>query len=89
MNGFKIPLPNEAVMNWENFIMRKSEIVLPKQRFDAVKNDPDDNKFIEAAIEGNCDCIVSKDKKHLLAMKEFRGIKIVSPEEFLNLINKN
>ena len=89
MQNFKIQMPNEAVMSWKNLIMCKSEIVLPKQKLNVVKNDPDDNKFIEAAIEGNCDYIVSKDKKHLLIMKEFKGIKIVSPEEFLGLISKN
>ena len=89
MQNFKIPMPNEVMLSWENLIISKSEIVLPKQRLNVVKNDPDDNKFIEAAVEGNCDYIVSKDKKHLLVMNEFRGIKIISPKEFLDLIRKN
>ena len=89
MQCFKILMHNDAIMWWENLITSKSEIVLPKQRLNVVKNDPDDNKFVEAAIEGNCDYIISKDKKHLLIMKEFRGIKLVSPEEFLDLIGKN
>ena len=61
---------------------------MPKEKLNVVKNDPDDDKFIEAAVEGDCDCIVSKDKKHLLKLKEFRGIKIISPEEFLKIINQ-
>ncbi|MBI2671412.1 putative toxin-antitoxin system toxin component, PIN family, partial [Candidatus Woesearchaeota archaeon] len=42
----------------------------------------DDNKIIECAIDGNSDCIITKDK-HLLKLKEYKGIKIITPEEFL------
>ncbi|MEK6943429.1 MAG: putative toxin-antitoxin system toxin component, PIN family [Nanoarchaeota archaeon] len=86
MRSFKIPMSDDSIAWWENLIISKSEIVLPKEKLNVVKNDPDDDKFIEAAVEGDCDCIVSKDKKHLLKLKEFRGIKIISPEEFLKLL---
>lgn len=86
MKNFKIPMKNEDILWWENLIISKSEVVFPKQKFNAVKNDPDDNKFVDAAVEGNCDYIVSQDKKHLLKLKEFRGIKIIAPEEFLKLL---
>ncbi len=48
----------------------------------AVKDDPDDNKFLECAITANADYIISGDP-HLLNIKEFRGIKIVSPAQFI------
>ena len=70
-------------------ITSMSILVHPKEKLEIVKDDPDDDKIIEAAVEGNCDYIVSKDKKHLLVMNEFRGIKIISPKEFLDLIRKN
>jgi putative PIN family toxin of toxin-antitoxin system len=44
--------------------------------------DPNDNMFLEAAVEGTADCIVSGDK-HLLRMKVFRGIKIMTVNDFL------
>ena len=47
-----------------------------------MKDDPDDNKFIEAALEGKAEYIVTQDN-HLLKIKEFKGIKIISPEEFI------
>jgi putative PIN family toxin of toxin-antitoxin system len=46
-------------------------------------DDPDDNMFLEAAVEGNADCIVSGDKRHLLRMKTFRGIEILTVSDFL------
>lgn len=44
--------------------------------------DPKDNKFIELAVAGNADCIVTGDKD-LLVLNPFRGIKIISPADFL------
>ncbi len=48
--------------------------------------DPDDNRILEAAVEGHADCIVSGDK-HLLRMKTFRGIEIFTVHDFLGAID--
>lgn len=50
---------------------------------DIVRDDPDDNKFIECAVALHCKVIVSGEK-HLLAVQDYMGIKIVSPGEFLH-----
>ena len=50
---------------------------------DVIPNDPDDNKFIACAIEGSASHIVTGDQKHLLPLKECRGIQIVSARRFL------
>lgn len=54
----------------------------PGRKVSAVQDDPDDNKFIECAIESRADYIVSGDA-HLLNLKEFEGIKILRASEFL------
>jgi putative PIN family toxin of toxin-antitoxin system len=59
----------------------------PKLKINAVKDDPDDNKYLECAVEGKADYIISGDK-HLKKLKEFQGIKIVEPATFLKLIAK-
>jgi putative PIN family toxin of toxin-antitoxin system len=48
----------------------------------AVKNDPDDDKFIECAVALKAEVIVTGDKA-LKAMNEYMGIKILTPQEFL------
>lgn len=48
-----------------------------------VRADPDDNKFIECAITGNAEFIISSDH-HLLDIGEYRSIKILSPNEFIS-----
>jgi putative PIN family toxin of toxin-antitoxin system len=45
--------------------------------------DGKDDKFLEAAVSGKVDFIVSGDS-HLLAIKEFRSIPIITGREFLD-----
>ena len=65
-------------------------IVEPARKIDAIKEDPADNKILECAIEANADYIITYDKKHLLKLKKFEGVNIVSPADFLKiLMNKS
>jgi len=57
------------------------------KRLNLVKDDPDDDKFIECALEGKANIIVSGDP-HLLKLEVFRGIKILTPKEYLELLIK-
>ena len=61
-----------------------SYIVPGTTRVEVVR-DPDDNKVVSAALEGKADYIVSRDKD-LLDLKEYEGIKIISPEEFMGIL---
>jgi len=45
--------------------------------------DPKDNKFLELAVCGGADCLISGDGD-LLALHPFRGIRILPPQAFLN-----
>jgi putative PIN family toxin of toxin-antitoxin system len=54
-------------------------------RVNAVAEDPDDNKYIEAAVEGLALFIVSGDR-HLLSLKSYQDIRIVTPRVFLDLL---
>lgn len=65
--------------------MENSIFVFPKTRLDIIKSDPEDNRVLECAVEGEVQYIISGDD-HLLALKEFQGIVIVSPAAFLNLV---
>jgi uncharacterized protein len=82
---FKIPLEPDDISWWESLILEKSVIVIPTEKVEVV-TDPDDNKFVEAALEGKAEYIVSQDK-HLLILKEYRGIKVLHPNKFLDLFS--
>lgn len=49
-----------------------------------VKNDPDDNKFFECAVALKAQFIISGDKA-VLKIKNYMGIKILSPKQFITL----
>jgi putative PIN family toxin of toxin-antitoxin system len=50
--------------------------------------DPKDNMFLELAVNGQADIIISGDQD-LLVLKEIEGIKIISPKEFLEYVKEN
>jgi uncharacterized protein len=58
------------------------EVVSPSKRVYAVKNDPDDNRILECALQAKADVVVSGDA-HLLALSTHEGVRILSPSDFL------
>lgn len=72
----------EEVQNLLQVVLQFLTLVTPSKKIDIVKEDVDDNKIIECALESKAEYIVSYDK-HLLKLKEYQGIKIVQPEEAL------
>lgn len=68
-----------------DYLFKKAQFVSPTQAIDVVHDDPSDNKFLEAAVEGNADFIVSGDT-HLLALGTFRNIAIVNGRDFMDKI---
>jgi putative PIN family toxin of toxin-antitoxin system len=64
-----------------NLIRLRGELVTPARQL-MVCRDPKDNKFLEAALATQTDCIVSGDGD-LLDMTSFEEIPILRPAEFL------
>ena len=59
------------------------DIISIKHRPTIIKDDPSDDKFILCAKAGRADAIISGDQ-HLLNLKTYQKIKILSPAEFLS-----
>lgn len=68
-----------------NHILPIFRIIKTTERIDVVKADPSDNKIIECALAASVAYIITYDR-HLLDIKEFRGIRIMEPEEALRLL---
>jgi hypothetical protein len=58
------------------------EEINPIHHFKIIKDDPDDNMFIDCAVAIQAAYIISGDK-HLLNLKSFKDITILSPADFL------
>ncbi|MEA2015114.1 MAG: putative toxin-antitoxin system toxin component, PIN family [Actinomycetota bacterium] len=71
-----------------NLFKRKNNIIYKQimVKIKVVKDDPDDNKFIECAVTNKANYIISGDN-HLLNLRHYEDIRILSPKEFLNCFN--
>jgi putative PIN family toxin of toxin-antitoxin system len=76
---------NEQIRDTIQTIKAKTISIRPKIKVSVVKEKDDDNRILECAIEGNVRYLISGDKKHLLPLKQYHGIKILSPSQFLML----
>jgi putative PIN family toxin of toxin-antitoxin system len=69
---------------WFEDLVMLAEFVTD-QPIESVSRDPDDDKYIAAAIEGRASFIVSGDPD-LLEIKEHRGVRMVNPRAFLDVL---
>jgi len=88
LKGFKIQMDESIIKSWRESIIKNSIMIEPTEKISVIKEDSGDNKFLETAVAGKVEYIISQDK-HLLNLKEFREIKIVKPEEFLRVLRLN
>lgn len=70
----------------EASIRESAELVKLGSHTINVSRDPDDNKVIETAIIGECSYIVSGDKD-LLVLEKYQELKIMTPAEFMQIMN--
>jgi putative PIN family toxin of toxin-antitoxin system len=87
LNRPKFRLPKWVVQDLLAYIRASAEWVTPVAEDSSIARDPSDDKFLFAAASGRADWLVSADPD-LLDLKEFRSIPIVSPWEFLSLLDE-
>ncbi len=64
----------------------EATIVKPKPLSEPVCRDPDDDVVLATALTANAEMILTGDKD-LLVLKQFQGIKIISPRQFVERID--
>jgi uncharacterized protein len=64
-----------------NTVLLFSMFIKPTVRHNVVKDDPDDNAIVDCAVAAKADYIITQDK-HLLKIKTFKGIEIITPKEY-------
>jgi uncharacterized protein len=68
-------------------ILGQESLLVPGHLTVQVSRDPADDKFLAAAIEGRARYVVSGDKD-LLAVNAYRGIRIVRPAVFQEILRR-
>ena len=72
----------KALLNRKNLVR-----VSPTWRFRLITQDPDDNKFVDCAIAGQAEFLISNDK-HFVVLKdiEFPAVNVITLQEFVQQI---
>lgn len=64
-----------------------SKWIEPQKAVHVLTDDPDDNIFLECALECKADFLITGNTKHF-PFSSFHETKIVSPDEFIQAISK-
>jgi uncharacterized protein len=78
--------PSAVIGSILEVIQLHSEMIEPVAFAKTVCSDPDDDKFLEAAVAADAGYIVSGDSA-LLKLKNYSGVEIVRPARFVNLLH--
>lgn len=70
---------------WFEDIVLLAELMAGDYEMSAASVDPDDDKYLAAALEGSATFVVTGDPD-LLALEEHQGVRIVNPRAFLALL---
>jgi putative PIN family toxin of toxin-antitoxin system len=63
----------------------RAEVVTPAHQIEAIPDDPSDNRLLEAAVAAGADYVISGDQ-HLLQLKTYEGVQIVTPARFVAIL---
>ncbi|OLS15798.1 MAG: PilT protein domain-containing protein [Promethearchaeota archaeon CR_4] len=78
----------EDIEDFITALIESSDFVLPEEKISIIKDDPKDNIFLETAVTGHAQYIISGDK-HLLNLGEFQGIQILRSSDFLAVLKRS
>ena len=85
MSRKKFNLNINEIKDYVNVIESYSIKLICKSKLKKISRDIDDDKILQCGLEGNVDFIITGDDD-LLVLKNYENIKIVTPKEYLNLL---
>ena len=69
------------------YVGRRTILAKTRSSFKVIKDDTKDDDVLNTAYSGEAKYIVSGDK-HLISLREFKGIRIVTVSEMLDILGK-
>ena len=79
----RLEYPGRKFVTWADALAESATLVFPMERASGATIDPGDEMILECALAAEADFIVTGDKKHLLRLREFHDIAIISPSDFM------
>lgn len=80
-------LEKEELKEFISDLLSIMSLVEEKKTIEVIMDDPSDNKYLSCALNAKADFIVSGDV-HLLNLKEYEGIRITTPAQLLEIMEK-
>ncbi|RJR32506.1 MAG: putative toxin-antitoxin system toxin component, PIN family [Deltaproteobacteria bacterium] len=80
-------LDQGIISNFLEEIGRQALMVDPRVSINAAIVDPDDNKFLECALESKADYLITGNTRHF-PFKKFRATQIINPRDFIDLLGE-
>jgi len=68
----------------ESWLKKSCVVIQPEVKISVISDDSD-NRILECAVCGQTEYIITGDR-HLLNLKKCRGVKIMTPSDFLEMI---
>ena len=82
----KFKLNMSLVKDAMDLLKTLAEIIETYSQLKVIADPDDDNRVLECAVDGHAEFIVTGDTKHILPLKEYKGIKILRPSEFAKIL---
>jgi putative PIN family toxin of toxin-antitoxin system len=79
----KFNVSNEYIVRFIHSIEEIADYIILTGIVEQICRDSEDDKILECALLANVDYIITGDAD-LLILKEFQGIKIITPNEYIN-----
>lgn len=67
-------------------LLEVGQLVSTPTRLDVIQGEDADNQILACAVEHGANYLVTGDRKHLLPLGEFEGVRILRAPEFLALL---
>ena len=80
----RVKYSDEQIERFVAFLAQFAIVLTPPTAIRVVAADADDDKFVELALAGEAQYLVSGDD-HLLSIGQYQGIRILKPAAFLRL----
>ena len=81
----RLKITQEQQSRFLNLVLNIAIVVKTNDRLNIIKEDPSDNIILESAADNDVEYLISGNK-HLLKIKKFENVKIMTAAQFLSFI---